>query len=113
MDLPAYADLYPPTDPALLVGLWGAVSAVHRAQESCRRYFDLTETDTRLGDQLTLLPVVLDWVPASKPEALGLARALRAYADHRPDGPADLEAERVITFLKQMMRERGRTGIVP
>lgn len=113
MDESAFADLYPPTDPALLAGLWGAVSAAHRALEACHRYFDLTEADSRLADQLTLLPVLIDWIPASEPEAAGLTRALRAYADKRATLPADREADESVGFMKQMVRERGRIGMRP
>ena len=112
MDL-APADLYPPTDPALLAALWGAVSAVHRAQELTQRYFDTTEADALLAERLSLLPVLLDWVPASEPEAVGLTRALRGYADRRTVSHADEEAAGVIAFVKQMVQERGRIGLLP
>jgi hypothetical protein len=72
-------DASDPATPAGLATLWHAVSLTHAMLATRRQYFLVTDTEVRLGEQLSLLPLLQDWVPATAYEAKELTAMLRSY----------------------------------
>jgi hypothetical protein len=68
--------------------MWRAVSLVHGMLATRRQYFLTTDAETRLSEQLSLLPLLQDWVPTTAYEVSELTAMLRTYLE-AADGDAD------------------------
>lgn len=107
-----------PATPADLATLWHAVSLTHAMLAARRQYYLTTEAEVRLGDQLSLLPLLQDWVPTTAYEAKELTVLLRAYlhttdrADDTgtEDPVVDRAAQAVSYCVRVMTMTRARTA---
>lgn len=99
-----------PAPASMLAPMWAAVSAVHGVLESRRRYFENTDTDVRLGDQLSLLPMLDGWYPLTTGEVEELTYLLRAYADASEDEIHQEAARLVVMLIRSMAEQRAHRG---
>jgi hypothetical protein len=84
--------------------MWSAVSSVHIVLEPRRRYFETTEADDLLAEQLTVLPIVDGWHPVTVAEAEELTYLLQVYAEVT-DPATQAEAARMVAALVYSMAE--------
>lgn len=105
----------PPAAPATtaqLAGLWSAVSATLRTIEGRLRYYTGGEHDSRLGEQLTLLPVMHEWASVTDVEVHDVVRLLTQFETLSVGGEANEAAYDVIAYTREMIRSRLRAVLV-
>ncbi|MBO9523071.1 MAG: hypothetical protein J7518_16180 [Nocardioidaceae bacterium] len=95
-----------PAPASMLASMWSAVSSVHTVLEPRRRYFETTEADDQLGEQLTVLPIVDGWHPVTVAEAEELTYLLGVYAEVGDQETRDEAARMVSVLIYSMAEER-------
>ncbi|MCW2784422.1 MAG: hypothetical protein JWP74_939 [Marmoricola sp.] len=96
--------------PASLARMWGAVSAAHSALERRRVYFLTQPVEERLAEQLSLIPVLHDWMPITLVEVEPLSTILRLYAT-ADDLDRDRVAKDLVDLVRSMAARRARAGL--
>ena len=99
-----------PATHAELAAMWQAVSEAQGALGRHRRYFRATPADVRLTEQLSLLPLLHDWIPIFAHEIDMLRYLLVRYADAVERAASDDAAHGVITAIRLMAADRARIG---
>lgn len=89
--------------------MWSAVSAAHRELARRRSYYQNTAVEDRLGEQLSLIPMLQDWHPASEDEAADLIVLLEAWVDTARE---DVAAA-TVGYIRAMAGNRAREGYDP
>jgi len=103
----------PSTEPATfteLAAMWRSISTAHGVLDHHRRHWENTEADDRLAEQLSLVPMLHDWQPATEGEARDLAYLLGLYAEPAADATREEVAEAVSTAIRRMAARRGSAG---
>lgn len=97
----------PEPAPASMVALmWRAVSTVHGVRARRHDLHLATPADTRLGEQLTMLPFLQDWRPVTAVEAEELTALLRMYAEAVDDGVREKVAGQAAELIRWMAADR-------
>lgn len=91
--------------------MWRAASTAHEVLRKRKLYFLASDVEERMAEQLSVLPLLQDWVPVSSNEAQEISRALRAYAGDEIDEPRDREAGALTTCIRAMTMQRARSSV--
>lgn len=91
--------------------MWTAVSAAHETLRQRRLYYLASDAEERMADQLSLIPLLQDWVPVTANDAAELTHALRAYTGIDIDPPRDRQAEALRTCIRAMTMHRARSSV--
>lgn len=97
--------------PAEMARVWAAASAAHEMLRKRRLYWLATEAEERVAEQLSLVPLLQDWLPATSDEVAELTTALRAYAAGDDERDRDKEAVALGICIRAMTMSRARNGI--
>ena len=108
---PERGDAHQSAAPAAVAGMWSAASAAHTVLGRRRLYYLASDVEERVAEQLSLIPLLQDWVPVTPYEATELTKALRAYAGRDEDAPRDREAAALSTCIRAMTMTRARSEI--
>ena len=101
-----------PATTGQIAALWSAVSVVLRTLESRLRYYDDRPEDARLGEQLTLVPVMHEWAWLTDVETKTLTGLLLHFEALSVAGDSDETATAVITYTREMIRSRLRAVLI-
>jgi len=91
--------------------MWRTVSEAHEVLRQRRLYWLSTEAEERFADELTLIPLLADWVPVSPEEVAELSAALRRYIGTEIDSIRDREAAALTTCVRAMTLSRARSAV--
>ncbi len=86
--------------------MWSAVSAAHRELARHRSYYLDSAIEDRLGEQLSLIPMLQDWRPATEDEAADLIVLLEAWVDTAREDVAVA----TVGYIRAMAGNRARGG---
>jgi hypothetical protein len=103
----------PSTQPASfadLAAMWRSISGAHAVLEHHRRHFVNTSVDDRLAEQLSLVPMLHDWMPATESEARELAYLLGLYDEPPRDASREEVAQTVNATIRRMAARRANRG---
>lgn len=100
-----------PATPADIARMWSAASAAHSVLGKRTLYFLASDVEGRMAEQLSLIPMLQDWVTATSGEAAELTGALRAYVGTDVESPRDREAEALRFCIRAMTVYRARSAI--
>jgi hypothetical protein len=92
-----------------MVRLWTSVSAAHGVLERRRRYFLTTLVEDRLGEQLSLIPVLQTWMPMATVEVDDLVSLLQAYVGDELEAGSETAAMQAVAYVRTMAANRART----
>lgn len=93
-----------------LARMWGAVSRAHDVLDQRRTYFLTSEADVRMGEQLTLIAMLADWVPPTAYEVDELTFLLEKFVRAGAERRDDRVAVRVVDHVRTMARNRARSS---
>jgi hypothetical protein len=96
-----------------LARLWSAVSAAHRVLEKRHRYFLTTGAEERLGEQLSLVPVLQGWMPLTRTEGKDLTSLVNGYVEGELETDRDEAALRIVVYVRTMAGDRARSSRQP
>lgn len=102
----AAAEKPEPAPASMVASMWGAVSTVHAVRARRHDLQLATPTDTRLGEQLTMLPFLQDWRPVTAVEAEELTALLRMYAQADSDDVREKVAVQATELIRWMASDR-------
>lgn len=100
-----------PATHAALARLWQRVSRAQEVLDQRRRYFEATADDTRLSDQLSLLPMLHEWLPVAATEAADLSHVLDLYVDPARAATRTEIARELTASIRRMAVRRAKSGI--
>lgn len=89
--------------------MWSAVSAAHRELARRRGYYLNSAVEDRLGEQLSLIPMLQDWCAATEDEAADLIVLLEAWVETARE---DVAAA-TVGYIRAMAGNRARGGYDP
>lgn len=92
--------------PARVALMWSTISSTHEVLDRRRRYFETTESDLRLGEQLTLLPDLQDWIPVTIGESAEIVELLDIYLVTEDEEIREHAALAVSRFIRAMAEHR-------
>ena len=90
--------------------MWRSVSDTHAEIEHHRRHFLNTAVDDRLAEQLSLVPMLHDWMPVTEREVRELVYLLELYVEPQADATREEVAHAVNITIRQMAARRGSRG---